>query len=228
MIWASQAAKQHETAEPLPELVVELSDLEVRGNAREPILKGVSLQVRRGDRLLITGESGSGKSTVLRALGNIVTPTAGEVILFGQQLSELTRRERKRLIREQVGFVHQAHNLHEGRKVRKNITTSYDTTRSGRPPLRDIAYLAVALGIAGEHGEMLDRRVDTLSGGQKQRVAIARALLPRPNLLLLDEPTASLDPQSDFGKAAVYGVIDRFAAETGATVVMVSHDEVVL
>jgi ABC-type lipoprotein export system ATPase subunit len=199
-----------------------LDNVHITGEGNAPILRGISMAVERGERVLITGPNGSGKSTIIRSLGGMVMPQVGSVRIFGRDLAALSARQRSKLIAQRVGIGFQAHNLQEGRTSLENTTTMWDVTRRGSPPLERLASIAVALGLTSD---MLLHSSHVLSGGQKHRVALARLLFSEPELLMFDEPTAALDPHGDFGKQAVYRVIDEAAERTGATVIMVSHDE---
>jgi len=208
--------KRHNPNQP----VAELHNLHVIGEGGQELLHGVDLTVERGERLLIAGPNGSGKSTILRAMEGIVKASEGEVRLFGNSMNDLSEDVRKRLIRERVGVGFQTANLDDGRTVAENIFSLHDTTRSGRPDTRRTAEILLSLGLQGK----LEQTTHTLSGGEKQRAAMARLLLPNPELILLDEPTASLDSDGFYGKKHMYNVLGYFAAQSGATVVVVSHD----
>ncbi|HSX06024.1 MAG TPA: ATP-binding cassette domain-containing protein, partial [Candidatus Saccharimonadales bacterium] len=184
--------RRYNSVEP----VAELRDVHFIGEGKQELLHGVSLSVMPRERLLIAGPNGSGKSTILRIMENIVQPSEGEVHLFGNNMNNLSQDARQQIIRERVGVGFQAAMLDEGRTVAENISSLHDTTREGRPNRRHAAELLVTLGLRG----MLDRRANTLSGGEKQRVAMARLLLPAPELILMDEPTASLDSGGAYGK----------------------------
>jgi ATP-binding cassette subfamily B protein len=180
-----------------------------------PILKGLDLSLRPGERVAIVGPIGSGKSTVLRLLARFVDPTGGRILLDGRDIRECTQES----LRRQIGIVFQDGLLLDG-TIRENI-------RLGRLDANDSEIEAVA-ALVGLHDivERLPRRYETavgpsgqrLSGGQRQLVAIARAMLRDPAILLLDEPTSALDPHSDR--------IVRLAIEhvsRGPTVIMVTH-----
>ncbi len=204
--------------------IAELRNVEVT-DGDQPILRGVSLGVERGERLAITGPNGSGKSTILGVMDGIITASAGETYVFGNNMAELDQKQRDELVRTRVGVGFQTSNLDEGRTVYDNLVSLRDTTRSlSRTERRQqngrLASLVVSLGLH----DKLDQIAHTLSGGEKQRVAIGRLLLPDPELILLDEPTASLDSAGTYGKTHIYEVIGDFAARSDATVVVVSHD----
>ncbi|HWZ65429.1 MAG TPA: ATP-binding cassette domain-containing protein [Patescibacteria group bacterium] len=187
---------------------------------KHPILRGVSLSVEPGERLLVEGPSGSGKSTILRTMAGIVIATSGEVHLFGTDISTLPPNQLQALIRENVGIGFQTPNLDRGLTVYENIVSLNETTRSSRHSSRRLAELALQFGIESK----LDQQAHTLSGGEQQRVAMTRLLLPEPKLIILDEPTAPLDTDGPYGKENTYRVVRKFAEQSGATVVVVSHD----
>lgn len=163
-------------------------------------LRGVSLELAPGEILAVIGPSGAGKSTLLRCVNRLVTPTAGEIDFDGQAMHAL-RGRRLRLARREIGMIFQSFALVDRLSVHRNILcgslgrTNWARSMAARFRREDVeaaAALAERVGL----GDMLMRRADSLSGGQRQRVGIARALLQRPKLLLVDEPTASLDPRT--------------------------------
>ncbi len=205
----------------MTETIAQLRRVHVVSQDGTPILHDVSLNVRRGEQILITGPSGSGKSTLLRTLAAIDTPVDGSVVLFGRDLSDLKEGKRSKLIRDRVGVGFQTHNLDTGTDGYGNLTSLQLTTRHERASFEYMARLVVGLGLE----KLLDPKAQTMSGGEKQRLALARLLLPKPELILLDEPTAALDSTSSYGKQKMYDFLDEYAQRTGATVVTVSHDD---
>lgn len=187
-------------------------------------LDSVSLTVQRGEIVVLLGRSGSGKSTLLRHLDGLELPTRGRVRTLGEEVSSLTGR-RLRALRSRVGFVFQQFELVPSLTVLENVLTGalagIRGPRLGLWGYRRHLRLA-ALGHLDRVG-LLDRayqRADTLSGGQQQRVAIARALMQNPEILLADEPVASLDPESS---DAVMALIREIAMDAGLTVVCSLH-----
>lgn len=184
----------------------------------EPVrlaLDGVDLEVRRGEFLAILGMNGSGKSTLARHLNALLLPRAGRVLVDG-----LDTREERNLwaIRDRVGMVFQnPDNQIVAAVVEEDV--AFGPENQGLPPAEIRARVAEALEAVGmsEHRE---RSPHLLSGGQKQRVAIAGALAMRPACLVLDEPTAMLDPS---GRAEVLAVVRRLNRELGMTVVWITH-----
>ncbi|PPF37175.1 phosphonate ABC transporter ATP-binding protein [Pseudoclavibacter sp. RFBJ3] len=203
--------------------VISLADVTKRFG-ETTALDGVSLEVARGEMVVLLGLSGSGKSTLLRHLNALEQPTSGDVNVLGDQVSRLRGRPLRRL-RSRVGFIFQQFELVPSLTVLENVLTGALATIRG-PRLGLFGYSKArkleALGHLDRVG-LLDRayqRADTLSGGQQQRVAIARALMQRPDILLADEPVASLDPESS---EQVMRLIREIAAADGLTVVCSLH-----
>ena len=187
-------------------------------------LKGADLEVARGEIVVLLGLSGSGKSTLLRHLDGLETPTSGAVEVLGSPVPALKGRA-LRALRSRVGFIFQQFELVPSLTVLENVLTgSLSSVRGPRLGLwgygRDAKLRA--LGHLERVGllERAYQRSDTLSGGQQQRVAIARALMQRPEILLADEPVASLDPESS---DQVMALIREIAADQGLTVVCSLH-----
>jgi len=187
-------------------------------------LKDVSLEVSRGEIVVLLGLSGSGKSTLLRHLDGLELPTAGSVEVLGRQVPALKGRPLRNL-RSRVGFIFQQFELVPSLTVLENVLTGSLSGVRG-PRLGLWGYSKASKLTALEHLDrvgLLDRayqRSDTLSGGQQQRVAIARALMQKPDILLADEPVASLDPESS---DQVMALIREIAADEGLTVVCSLH-----
>ncbi|MBW9215963.1 ABC transporter ATP-binding protein [Mumia sp. zg.B53] len=179
-------------------------------------LDRVSLQVPRGSFLAVMGPSGSGKSTLLQCAAGLDTPTSGQVVIGGREISGLNETERTLLRRGAVGFVFQSYNLLPSLSVEENI----------RLPLRvagtdgDDGWLAEVIDRIGLR-PFLRRRPAELSGGQQQRVAIARSLAARPEVVFADEPTGALDART---ASEVLGLLRDLVDDVGQTVVMVTHD----
>ncbi|AXL13076.1 phosphonate ABC transporter ATP-binding protein [Microbacterium foliorum] len=187
-------------------------------------LKNASLQVSRGEIVVLLGLSGSGKSTLLRHLDGLELPTSGDIEVLGAKVPTLKGKALRRL-RSRVGFIFQQFELVPSLTVLENVLTG-SLSEVGGPRLGLWGYSKAAklraLGHLDRVG-LLDRayqRSDTLSGGQQQRVAIARALMQKPDILLADEPVASLDPESS---DQVMALIREIAADEGLTVVCSLH-----
>jgi putative ABC transport system ATP-binding protein len=186
-------------------------------NAVEAV-KDVSLSVADGEFLALVGPSGSGKTTLLAMIGALLTPTSGEIVAGGRNLSQLSDGERARFRRDNVGYVFQANNLVPYLTARENLMIA--RAIGGRGPGNAKERAAELLKELG-----LEKRASTLvtelSGGERQRVAIGRALMNDPDLILVDEPTASLD--SVRGKQVVLSLIDEVKGR-GKAGIIVTHD----
>ena len=187
-------------------------------------LDGIDLDIGDGEMIALIGPSGAGKSTFLRCLNGLVTPTAGEIRIGDARVSGAGAEDLRR-IRASIGFVFQQFNLLRRLSVLDNVLVGrlarVPTLRSllGLFPAADVTRARAALDRVGLAG-LGDRRVDTLSGGQQQRVAIARALVQEPQMLLADEPMASLDPALAH---TVLALLRRISEEDGLTVVTSLH-----
>jgi putative ABC transport system ATP-binding protein len=188
-----------------------------RGDAETPILKGVDLRICAGEFVVLIGPSGSGKSTLLSILGLLEPPSSGDVLVNGQSVAELSRRQLARLRGRRLGYVFQSFNLLAGLSVAENVMLSgLLAGESGRVQHERALELLEQFGLAAKA-----KRVPAeLSGGEQQRVAIARALFMKPDVILADEPTGNLDTRN--GRV----VIDAFEElnAQGQTIVMVTHD----
>jgi len=187
-----------------------------RGRPETVALADVSLAVERGAFVGLTGPSGSGKSTLLALLGGLDRPTRGRVTFDGQDLAGLSEAALAR-VRRRFGFVFQHPSLIPGLPVWENVT--YGLIPTGVPRHRR-RRLGQALLDQVALANVADARPSVLSGGEMQRVAIARALAAEPELVIADEPTASLDPGSGASVAALF----RAVHQSGKTVVVASHD----
>lgn len=187
------------------------------GGTRVRALRGVSINVPRGDFLAVTGPSGSGKSTLLHLLGGVDTPTSGEVVFLGRNLERMSVEERAALRLEQVGLVFQRFHLLPMLTALENVELPLAAARVPRG-LRRARAAAVLDRVA--LADRLHHRPGELSGGQCQRVAIARALANEPALVLADEPTGELDRATS---REVLALFQSLNAE-GTTVVVATHD----
>jgi putative ABC transport system ATP-binding protein len=181
-------------------------------------LRGVNLEVPKGEFLSIVGPSGSGKSTLFHIVGGLTPPSGGEVIVAGMDVSKVGNSGRTELRRKYVSFVFQKFNLlpnlTAGDNIRAALYISGQKTDSFAPEFQNVLDL---LGIAGR----LDHRPSELSGGEQQRVAIARALATKPAILLADEPTGNLDTANSL---AVLSLLRDLNDRLGQTILMITHD----
>ncbi|MFC5970440.1 ABC transporter ATP-binding protein [Halomarina salina] len=204
------------------ESAVSLRNVRKRYDLNEPILAldDVSLDLLRGSYTAVMGPSGSGKSTLMNVVGLLDTPTEGDVVVAGTDVSTLSEDERTDLRGEAVGFVFQTFNLMPRMSALDNVALPMVFAGVSRDDREARArHLLRRVGL----GDRLDHRPSELSGGQRQRVAIARALANDPELLLADEPTGNLDSATS---ADVMALFDDLHAE-GNTVLLVTHERAV-
>ncbi|GHG95169.1 ABC transporter ATP-binding protein [Streptomyces lanatus] len=192
-----------------------------RGKESINALDGVDLTIADGDRLVIQGPTGGGKSTLLQMLGGLDRPTAGEVVLDGTDLAKLPEARLTRVRSESIGFVFQAFNLIPTLTAQENVETALVPLGIKAKERRERA--ADALNSVGL-GERLTHLPSEMSGGQQQRVAIARALVKQPKVLLADEPTGNLDESM---RDEIMDVLERMWKELGLTFIMVTHDSAI-
>lgn len=185
----------------------------------KPIIDDINMQVNKGDFIVVTGPSGSGKSTVLRTIAGLERPDQGTVNLYGNDLYKMRESKRSQLIAKHVGVGFQAHNLDTGLSLRDNLESLAEAR--GTVDYSRMGNLIVALGLQDKVSSK--ESVSSLSGGEKQRVALGRLLLSSPGLVLLDEPTAAIDPH---GKALIYDTLREMNEAEDTTFVVVSHDTV--
>ncbi len=206
--------------------ILEVENLRVRYAARGPeILKGISFKVESDDFFAVIGPSGAGKSTLIRCINRLVEPNSGSIRLYGTDVLSLGGRELRNL-RRNIGMIFQEFNLVNRMSVMDNVLTGRlgytGTVRSvfkffHRKDIERALAMLDRVGLS----DQVDKRADELSGGQRQRVGIARALMQDPKLLLLDEPTSSLDPKIS---RDVMGLIKEMANEFGIPVLCNIHD----
>jgi putative ABC transport system ATP-binding protein len=179
---------------------------------------GVSIQICPGEFVALVGPSGSGKTTMLAMLAGLLSPTEGSILIGGEDLSDMREGDRTRFRRQKVGFTFQDNNLVPYLTVQENVELMLKLNRKfNRKSKQRASELLEQLGL----GDRLKNLPSQLSGGQQQRVAIARALVHRPNIVLADEPTASLDTQRAFQVVGTFA--DLIHAENLAGI-MVTHD----
>jgi putative ABC transport system ATP-binding protein len=208
----------------MPEPAIDITGLEFAWGSA-PLLQIAQLRVERGERVFLTGASGSGKSTLLSLIGGVLLPRRGTLRVIGSNLNALRAGERDRFRGEHLGFIFQMFNLIPYLTILQNVILplQFSPARAERlgvtSPEDEAIRLLAALGLGA--GEFVNRPVIKLSMGQQQRVAAARALIGRPQVLIADEPTSSLDADArqDFLR-----LLMNECQESGTTVLFVSHD----
>ncbi|MEV8094971.1 ABC transporter ATP-binding protein [Kitasatospora sp. NPDC085879] len=195
----------------------QVSRVHGHGAAEVHALRAVELVVHPGELVAVMGPSGSGKSTLLTLAGGLDSPTSGRVLVEGNVLGELSRKQQAQVRRRSVGYVFQDYNLIPALTAAENIALPRELDGvSGRAARREALAALEELGIP----ELADRFPDDMSGGQQQRVAIARALIGDRRLVLADEPTGALD--STTGEAVL--AVLRARCDAGAAAMMVTHE----
>lgn len=181
-------------------------------------LRGVDLNVTRGEMVAIMGASGSGKSTLMNVLGCLDQPTAGEYCLDGVDVSELSRDEYAEIRNQRIGFVFQTYNLLPRTSALENVELPlfYDHGDRIKDPRGSSIGALERVGL----GDRLDHVPSELSGGEQQRVALARALVNSPSIILADEPTGNLDSRTSIDVMSLFQELN----EQGITIVLVTHE----
>lgn len=205
--------------------MLKLENLTKRYNTGDLALQGVDLEIPDGQVLALIGPSGAGKSTLIRCVNRLVEPTDGSATLNDENLTKLSSRALRRA-RRRMGMIFQEYALVERLTVMENVLSgrlgyvgfwrSY-FRKFPKDDVREAFRLLDRVGLL----EMADKRADELSGGQRQRVGICRALIQNPDLLLVDEPTASLDPKTS---RQIMRLINELCAERGLTAIINIHD----
>ena len=205
--------------------MLELKVLEKQYPTGDKALKGVTLSVPKGEVLALIGPSGAGKSTLIRCINRLVEPTGGQILLNGEDIAKL-RAGALRRARRRMGMIFQEYALVERLSVMENVLSgrlgyvgfwSSVLRRYPQEAVDKAFYLLERVGL----DEFIDKRADALSGGQRQRVGIARALIQNPDILLVDEPTASLDPKTS---RQIMRLITELATENGIAAIINIHD----
>jgi len=182
------------------------------------VLKGIDLNVDRGEYVALMGPSGSGKSTLMNLLGCLDTSTSGSYVLNGKDVSKMSDNELAEIRNKEIGFVFQTFNLMPRTTALENVALPmvYAGASKSERTIRAKEVLT-NVGLA----DRMDHKPNQLSGGQRQRVAVGRALVNRPSIILADEPTGNLDSKTS---AEIMGLIDEIHA-AGNTVIVVTHEE---
>ena len=196
---------------------VDLWKTYVMGTEEIHALRGVSMQIERGEYVAIMGPSGSGKSTLMNLIGCLDTPSKGSYLLNSKQVSQMNDNELARIRNEEIGFVFQTFNLLPRATALRNV--ELPLVYGGVPAKEREARAKDALDKVELTSRMM-HRPNELSGGQRQRVAIARALVNNPSILLADEPTGNLDSKTG---QEIMGLFERLH-KTGNTIVLVTHE----
>lgn len=205
----------------MPEAIIEVQNVSKIfkvGPSTERLFDGVSLNIRRGEFVALTGTTGCGKSTLLNLIGGLDRPDEGKVLVRGTEIGNLSPTARARFLNKHIGFIFQFHHLLPEQTAANNVALPMRIGGWNTRKAQDRAVeLLGRLGLAAR----VDAYPPTMSGGEKQRVAIARALAMKPDVLLADEPTGSLNPAF---KEDVFQSLLALSKDEGATVVMVTHD----
>ncbi|MBQ1908960.1 MAG: ABC transporter ATP-binding protein [Bacteroidaceae bacterium] len=183
------------------------------------VLRGIDLDISKGEVVSIVGPSGAGKTTLLQIMGTLDSPTSGRVIINGQDVSQLGQRRLAHFRNQHIGFVFQFHQLLPEFTALENVMIPAFIGGSGRKEARERALeLLQFMGLQ----ERADHKPSELSGGEKQRVAVARALVNKPDVVMADEPSGSLDSQN---KEELHRLFFDLRDRYGQTFVIVTHDE---
>ncbi|MBT8245970.1 MAG: ABC transporter ATP-binding protein [Winogradskyella sp.] len=182
------------------------------------ILKGIDLDIKRGEYVAIMGPSGSGKSTLMNLLGCLDTPTAGSYLLNGKDVSQMTDDELADIRNTEIGFVFQTFNLLPRTTALDNVALPMIYAGQSKKAREERASEVLTdVGLA----DRMDHKPNQLSGGQRQRVAVGRALVNKPSIILADEPTGNLDSKTG---TEIMSLFDEIHSR-GNTVIMVTHEE---
>lgn len=183
------------------------------GESRFQVLRGISLEMKDGDFVVILGASGSGKSTFLNVISGLERPDSGKVFYDGTDITVLSDNELTAFRKENVGFIFQQYYLLPNMDVDKNVKMGADLAGN-----KDYKTVIAAVGL----GEKLHKYPSGLSGGEQQRVSVARALAKKPRVLFLDEPTGALDSETGHH---IMNIFHRLHKEQGKTIVLITHSK---
>lgn len=182
------------------------------GEVPVPVLRGVDLELYKGQLTVILGASGSGKSTLLNMIGGIDRPSSGSIFFSGRDIAQLSDRDLTEYRRENVGFVFQFYNLVATLTAKENVEVSTEIMDEAMNPVDALVKVDLA--------DRVDYFPAQMSGGQQQRVAIARALAKKPSLMLCDEPTGALDRDTSI---LVLDLLSKLNRDLGTTIVLITH-----
>ncbi|SDH77136.1 putative ABC transport system ATP-binding protein [Myroides phaeus] len=203
------------------ETIIDVKDIKRNfklGTETVKVLKGVNLQIEKGDYVALMGPSGSGKSTLMNILGCLDTPSSGEYILNGKDVSSLNDDQLAEIRNKNIGFVFQTFNLLPRTTALDNVALPMVYAGYSKAERNERATeVLTQVGLS----DRMDHHPNQLSGGQRQRVAVARALVNRPAIILADEPTGNLDTKTSI---EIMGLFDEIHAN-GNTVILVTHEE---
>jgi len=187
------------------------------GHVEVQALRGVDIQVQKGEFVAIIGPSGCGKSTLLHLLGGLARPTSGQIFVDGVRISSASDAERTAIRREKIGFVFQRFNLLPTLTVRGNLEIARQVQGNGIPPMEQLMEMLEMVGLPHK----LQMKPLDLSAGEQQRIAIARALINKPAIVLADEPTGNLD---SVNSGLILDLFRELNVRLGQTIMMITHN----